>query len=207
MARCLVVAATAAEIAPFLEVLAQRKQAEIDVLLTDVGMVATAFQLGKALHQKTYDYAVQVGIAGAITKDLALGEVVFVAHDTFYELGAEDHDDFLTIEQLGFGKSTFHAMPGVIPDGYAALTRVAGITVNRVHGNEQSIAQLRSRSNAAVESMEGAAFYYACQQAGLSCIQVRSISNYVEKRNRANWKIGLAVKNLNEWLISCSHLF
>jgi futalosine hydrolase len=27
------------------------------------------------------------------------------------------------------------------------------------------------------------------------------VSNYVEKRNRENWKIGLAVKNLNDFAI------
>jgi futalosine hydrolase len=49
--------------------------------------------------------------------------------------------------------------------------------------------------------MEGAAFFYACQQVNARCIQIRAVSNYVEKRNRDNWQIGLAIKNLNTFAI------
>jgi futalosine hydrolase len=49
--------------------------------------------------------------------------------------------------------------------------------------------------------MEGAAFFYACEEANVDGLQVRAISNYVEKRNKENWNLALAVKNLNDWLI------
>jgi futalosine hydrolase len=48
--------------------------------------------------------------------------------------------------------------------------------------------------------MEGAAFFYACEEANVAALQVRAISNYVEKRNKENWNMPLAVKNLNNWL-------
>jgi futalosine hydrolase len=48
-----------------------------------------------------------------------------------------------------------------------------------------------------VESMEGAAVAYVAAQLNINAIQIRSISNRVEKRNRNNWKIALAVENLN----------
>jgi len=46
--------------------------------------------------------------------------------------------------------------------------------------------------------MEGAAFLYACLLEGISCLQIRAISNKVERRNKDNWDIKLAVKNLTE---------
>jgi futalosine hydrolase len=49
--------------------------------------------------------------------------------------------------------------------------------------------------------MEGAAFFYACREAGVPCLQIRAVSNYVEKRNRDAWQIGLAVKNLNTFAV------
>src|SRR5690606_23292382 len=52
----------------------------------------------------------------------------------------------------------------------------------------------------ALESMEGAAVFYACAQEELPCIQVRAISNYVEQRDKSSWKIDLAITNLNNWL-------
>jgi futalosine hydrolase len=53
-----------------------------------------------------------------------------------------------------------------------------------------------------IESMEGAAFFYACRQLNVPCLQIRAVSNYVEKRNRDNWHIGLAIKNLNKFAMS-----
>ena len=34
----------------------------------------------------------------------------------------------------------------------------------------------------------------------MNFLQLRSISNYVEERNKANWDIPLAIKNLNDKL-------
>ena len=53
------------------------------------------------------------------------------------------------------------------------------------------------RLNPQIETMEGAAFFMTCQRFNVECIQLRSISNYVEKRNKSNWDIPKAIKNLN----------
>jgi futalosine hydrolase len=45
--------------------------------------------------------------------------------------------------------------------------------------------------------MEGAAFMYACLIRGIRFAEVRAVSNIVEKRNRAAWKLGEAIDNLN----------
>jgi len=50
--------------------------------------------------------------------------------------------------------------------------------------------------------MEGAAVFYACKRENIDCLQIRSVSNYVEPRNKENWQIGLAIRNLNDWMIS-----
>ena len=82
-----------------------------------------------------------------------------------------------------------------------------GITVNKVHGNAQSIEKTIQLHQPQTESMEGAAVFYACQQLNIPAMQIRSISNYVEPRNRESWQIGLAVKNLNDWLIEFINKF
>ena len=46
--------------------------------------------------------------------------------------------------------------------------------------------------------MEGAAFFYACMIDKVPCAQIRAVSNFIEKRNRDNWNMALAIKNLNE---------
>ena len=168
-----------------------------DLLITGVGMVATAFALGKHLSSK-YNLVVNFGIAGSFDRDMALGTVLNITEDTFAELGAENGDEFLTISDLGFGENHYTSKTQKI----LSLPKAKGITVNCVTGSEKSIKNLIKRLNPATESMEGAAVFYASKQLNIDCLQIRSISNYVEPRNKDNWKIGLAIKNLNDWAIA-----
>ncbi|SDT62698.1 futalosine hydrolase [Mucilaginibacter mallensis] len=179
----------------------------IDFLITGAGMVATAFAMGKHLAANKYDLAINLGICGSFDKDIALGDVLEIVEDDLAELGAEDDEDFITIDKLGFGESSFRATYQ-LPEKFN-LKKVNAVTVNTVHGNDTSIKKLSDRMNAQLESMEGAAFFYACREAGIPSLQIRAVSNYVEKRNRDAWQIGLAIKNLNtfalelvDWLIS-----
>jgi len=167
-------------------------------LIAGVGMVATAFALGRHLATQQYDLAINLGIAGSFDRNIPLGTVVEVTEDTFTELGAEDDNRFITLDALGFGQTKFTAT-AQLGEYYKEekLWKVTAATVNTVHGEEASIAKLHQRTAPQLESMEGAAFFYACQQSGVPALQIRAVSNYVEKRNRDAWKIGLAVKNLN----------
>jgi len=171
----------------------------LTTLITGVGMVATAFSLGKHLATNQYDLAINLGIAGSFDRNIALGEVVEVVEDQLSELGAEDAEAFLLIETLGFGESIFKTDVRLSSYSDQQLKHVTAITVNTVHGHEPSIQKLTSRIQPQLESMEGAAFSYACKQAGIPCLQIRAVSNYVEKRNRDAWQIGLAIKNLNSF--------
>ncbi len=197
--KILITAATGPEIEP----LKTQTGGHMDVLITGAGMVATAFALGRRLSTHAYDLAINLGIAGSYDRTLALGEVVEVTEDTFSDLGAEDGEQFIPIQELGFGESRFAATCSLpqLSSG-VRLRQVSAITVNTVHGNEQSISRISSRLPVQLESMEGAAFFYACQQFNLPCLQIRAVSNYVEKRNRDNWKIGLAIKNLNNFALA-----
>ena len=171
---------------------------KFQLLITGVGMVATAFALGRELAKNQYDLAINLGVAGSFDRNIALGDIIEITEDTIAELGAEDDETFLPISQMGFGESHFKASKqlSAIYTGQA-VKQAAAITVNTVHGNTASIQKIQQRVNAQIESMEGAAFFYACREAGVPCMQIRAVSNYVEKRNRDAWQIGLAVKNLN----------
>lgn len=197
--KILLVAATQPEIQPLLDYFGEEKP--FDVLITGVGMVATAFALGEIFAKKKYGLAINLGIAGSFDRAIALGEVVEVTEDTLAEFGAEDGDRFLTIEDLGFGESRFSSNHQLKPMLLLSAKKVRAITVNTVHGEETSIQKITERLNPQLESMEGAAFFYACKRSIVPSLQIRSVSNYVERRNRENWKIGLAVKNLNNFAI------
>ena len=196
--RVLVVAATEPEVSGLNQESGIKNQ-DIEFLITGVGMVATAFVLGKHLTTHQYDLVINLGIAGSFDRNIALGEVVEVVEDNLSELGAEDGEEFLTIESMGFGESKFKPTAALSDYGNFDLKKVTAITVNTVHGHEPSIKKLTDHLKPQLESMEGAAFFYACKQAGVPCLQIRAVSNYVEKRNRDAWQIGLAIKNLNSF--------
>lgn len=208
--KILLVAATRAEVEPLLTQLENTPPpVSVEILITGVGMVATAFALGKHLALHQYDLALNVGIAGSFDFNLPLGEVVLIREDLFSEQGAEDGEGFLSLQELGFGGSEqcgTSLSTLTSPDFQSQVSHlkqlkaVKAITVNKVHGHELSIEKTLSRFTAQVESMEGAAFFYACQQTKTPCLQIRAISNYVERRNKEKWNIGLAVKNLHKFV-------
>jgi futalosine hydrolase len=190
--RILIVAATEAEFAPL-----QVPGHDIDRLVTGVGMAATAARCAKALAGGVYGLALNFGVCGSFDSDLIPGRVVHVVADRFSELGAEDGDAFLTLDELGLpGEGEIINVRPPANDALARLPAVRGITVNTVHGHAASIAAVRRRFDPQVESMEGAAFMYACLLNDVPFAQVRAVSNVVEPRNRAAWKMTEAIAAL-----------
>ena len=190
----LIVAATEAEIAALRPAL----PGGVEVLVTGVGMVATAARCARALARQRYDLILNIGVCGSFDPALMPGTVVHVVRDRIAELGAEDGDAFLSMSDIGLPADAefVNANPPDI-EGLRALRPVHGITVNTVHGHAASIAAVVARCHPQVESMEGAAFMCACLDAGAPFAQVRAVSNIVERRNRAAWRLDEAVANLS----------
>ena len=178
------------------------EEKDIKVLITGVGMVNTALMSGRYI-QANYDLIINVGVCGAFNRQLELGQLVHITEDILSEMGAEDGADFLTYDQLHLpGK---HIFSENCPKSYLMvelLKKVKGITVNTVHGNDERIEKVKQLYNPDVESMEGAAFFASCLGMKGNYIQIRAISNYVEKRNKEKWQMPLSIKNLNDFLIT-----
>ncbi len=218
----LLITATTAEIRPLMEKMTfletenqnvsryRYRNLNIDVLITGVGMVPMAYQLGRLLQTKKYELAINAGICGAFPKEIPIGEVCNIVEDFFSECGAEDHETFLTLFEMGLddpaempyqeGKLVNQSFPTT--PTIASLPRRKGLTVNTIHGNRESIDKIRQQWNPDTESMEGAAFFYACFMANIPCLQIRSISNRVEERDKSRWNIDLAFKNLSKTLLN-----
>ena len=199
----LVVAATEGELSSLdTGVLAGR--AGVEVVITGVGMVATAAHVSRALARTRFDLAINLGVCGAFDRTLALGSVVHVTSDRLSELGVEDGSAFVPADAIGLVPAdqapfTGGCLVNAAPPAsicLEALPRVSAVTVNTVHGDEASIAAVVGRCHPQVESMEGAAFMYACLVAGVPFAQVRAVSNYVERRDRAAWRLPEAIASL-----------
>ncbi|MBI3402843.1 MAG: futalosine hydrolase [Acidobacteria bacterium] len=207
--RILLVSATAQETDAVAETFTNFTH-HIDRLVTGVGMVATAARCTQALLGVRYDLALDFGVCGSFAPALTPGAVVHVVTDRIAELGAEDGEAFLTIQQMNLlGENEFPFEGGRLvnarPPANATLARlpaVHAITVNTVHGSARSIAAVAARFAPQVESMEGAAFMYCCLIHGVAFAQVRAVSNVVETRNRAAWKMAEAIDALTQTAVS-----
>lgn len=179
---------------------------EVDILVAGIGSTFTAFHLTNTLKESRYDFVLNVGIAGSLIKGLGIGEVVNVISEEFADLGIEKENDFLTLFETGFIDSNeFPFEQGIIKatdcNGLVDLKKVRGITTNKIHGRDSSIAEIHQKFSAHVESMEGAAVFYICTWLGIPCCQIRAISNYVDAGKSAEWDIPLALENLKNAIL------
>ncbi len=220
----LIVAATAMEIEPFRAVLVQdfeqvsadifkQDQLRVQVLVTGIGMLLTSVRMMQVLEHKHFDLVINAGVAGAFNRSLELGEVVEVERERFGDLGVQERDgSFVDVFEMGlFPKNELPFRQGELINTSnplsLSLKKVKGLTVNKVHGEEQSIRRIEKKYQADIESMEGVGFFYVCLLKKIPCVQIRSISNYVEPRNRANWKMKLAIDNLNHALLNIFKIY
>lgn len=205
--KVLVVAATAFEIAPFTDWL-PRAQADADVLITGIGLMNTSWHLCRQLALKEYQLVVQAGIGGSFDKRIPLGAVVKVKKDRIADLGVWEQKAFNNVYDMKLVKpNQFPYRNGWLVNTTSGLDRadgipfVAAVSVNRITTGTALIRQWEEKYNPSVESMEGAAFHYACLMAGIPFLQLRSISNYVGERDKSKWKLKASIASLNETLV------
>lgn len=208
----LVTAATALEIKPFQEYLTQKGapgNCQVNILVGGIGLMHTAWHLGRELARKKPDLAIQAGIAGSFNRNWQLGQVVVIGSEQLGDLGVDDNGTFKDLFDTGLwsegsapftGNSLVNTFSGLpfVPE----LPVAKGISISMVTGSPASIGRLEQKYAPDIESMEGAAFHFACLQDAVPFLQLRSISNYVEARDKSKWNIPLAVKQLNETLIA-----
>lgn len=199
----LIVAATAAE-SEFLNT----REYGTKVLNTGVGLVKTAYFLTRELEKNKYDLCINIGIAGSYNRNIQMGEIVNVVSDYIPEEGAEDNGHFLSLSDLKLAdKDEFPFKDGMVKNNLVSyykslsdLRKVSGLTRMTVTGSQPSVDKFL-QLNVDIETMEGAAFLYVCQMQKIPCLQIRAISNYIEKRNRESWEIDLALKNLEKFIL------
>jgi len=178
---------------------------ELNLLVTGVGSMATAWAIKKWLSENANpDLAINAGIAGSYRDNIPIGSVVMPVSDCFADSGIEDRDNFITLSEAGLtGADDFPYQNGILHSHNEYVERmnshlkaVDAITVNAATGSAVTIEKLIRKFNPAVETMEGATFFYICMVESIPFLAVRAISNRVEPRNRNNWNITLALDNL-----------
>jgi futalosine hydrolase len=209
---CLLIAATAKEIAPFLKYYgnAQKKisaDLNIDILITGIGLTATAYHLTKQFQIKRPDFVIQAGVAGCFDTQLPLGSVIAIKQDTIADESVIEMKKLKTLfdlkllpqNQFPFTKGWLVNKTTLLKK--SKLTAEKGISVNQISTSKEMIRFYRNEFNPVAESMEGAALHYVCLMEKIPFLQIRSISNYIGERNKKNWNMKQSILNLNDELI------
>ena len=199
-----IVAATMAEIEPLIE---KTSTSDFKLIITGVGCVATTFQLTRLLATEKPDLIIQAGIAGTFDNTLPLGITVAVLRDQFADLGVEENNEWKDVFDLNLThENDFPHVNGWLNNDNEhikdlGIPTVTSITINEVTTNSSRIDQFTKKYQPSIESMEGAAFHYACLQYKIPFVQLRAVSNYVGERDKKKWQIVDAIENLNKKVI------
>lgn len=211
--KCLLVAATAKEISPFLEHINISDKSfyidfELDVLITGVGLTAATYSLTRQLTLKKPDLVVQAGIAGSFTKNFTLGSVVTVKREVIADLGVIEKKIWRDTFDLKLtNANNFPFKKTALVNPYHTLLKrtrlktVNAVTVNQITTATKTASIYIEKYKAVIESMEGAALHYVCLMENVPFMQVRAISNYVGQRDKKKWKIKESIQQLNNELI------
>ena len=204
----LVVAATAKEINPFIELTRTGDINNADILISGIGLTASTYHLAKQLALKKYDLVIQAGVAGCFDLRIPLGAVVAVRQDAIADQSVVELERLKTLFDLNLvPQDQYPYKKGwLINTNKEVLKKtklkiVNGISVNQISTSKQMIKFYREVFDPVTESMEGAALHYVCLMENVPFVQIRSISNYIGERNKKKWDMMDSIMNLNDSLV------
>lgn len=178
------------------------RRGAFDVLVAGVGPAAAAAGTATALalaEAPGYGLVVSAGIGGGFAPAAPIGSLVVADAIVAADLGAETPQGFLTVAELGFGRSV-HLPPAELAARAAEATGALlapVLTVSTVTGTAARTTALAARHPlAGAEAMEGFGVAEAAAAHGLPVLEVRAVSNAVGPRDRDAWRIGEALTAL-----------
>ncbi len=207
--KILVCAATVMEITPFLnEYNKSSTAADIDVLITGIGLTATTYSLTRYFSIKKPGLVIQAGVGGCFEKSVRLGSVVAIKQETIADESVIELKSLKTLFDLKLvPQNQFPYTKGWLINTDLPLLKntglivVKGISVNEITTAKQKVDFYRRAFNPVVESMEGAALHYTCLMENIPFLQIRSISNYIAERNKKKWNMKESIFHLNNELL------
>ena len=204
----LVVAATAKEIKPFIELTRTADINNTDILISGIGLTASTYNLAKQVALKKYDLVIQAGVGGCFDLRIPLGAVVAVKQDAIADQSVVELERLKTLFDLNLVpqdqypyKKGWLINPNKEVLKKTKLKIVKGISVNQISTSKQMIKFYRDVFDPVTESMEGAALHYVCLMENVPFVQIRSISNYIGERNKKKWDMMDSIMNLNDSLV------
>ena len=180
-----------------------------DILLAHggIGQVNMAMQLTRLLCQYSPMAVLLCGCGGSYPENgLQIGDLVLANKEIFGDMGVVTTEKFIPLEQLGLPQD-----PQLAPVAQQALflnsdlltwaqkllpDAACGsfVTVNCCSGHPNLSDELKQRTDAICENMEGAAAAQVCAEFNILLLELRGISNPTGTRDPQQWDIARGAK-------------
>lgn len=176
---------------------------ELPILITGVGIPAAINSMALTLSKEDYpELIIHAGIAGSFSSDFPPGRAVIVEKDYFGDVGIVENNRLFTLAEKEL------ADPNILPysDGWIKIPNarewayklqipsVSAVTV--AAAANPLLTAGNKRSEAMVETMEGAAVALFCCSRNIPLIHIRAVSNYVVNSDSRTWDFDFAFSNL-----------
>ena len=177
----------------------------LHVVVSGVGRTNAAVATTRALLEEgPFGGVLSLGVAGAlpgVEPALCIGDVVVATKSIYHEEGIQTPESFQDMTSLGFPLGAFdgNQIPGdpTLLERFGHLGRCAPIaTVATCSGSDDAAREVRRRTDAIAEAMEGAAVLHAAGLLGVPALELRIISNTTGARDRQVWNLDLALDRL-----------
>ena len=211
--RIAVVTATEMEMQPIRAYLSERlylrRLHRFDLCVSGVGILHSTHALCRFLSGEKPDIAIQAGVGGGFHPlKHPIGTCVAVGSEIQGDLGVlEPGGIWKGLPDMGLmdaDQAPYTSGRLINPHrdllGCSGLPVVNGVTVNQVSTASELISMMAHQLAADVESMEGAAFHYACLEAGIPFLQLRGLSNLVGDRDKSRWQMSPALNSVRDAL-------
>ena len=179
----------------------------LHVVVSGVGRTNAALATTRCvLESGPFDGVLSLGVAGALPEvepGLEIGDVVVATESIYHEEGIATPSGFKDMTALGFPLGDFEGnripAEAALLERFGALGRCAAIaTVATCSGSDDSALEVRRRTGAIAEAMEGAAVLHVAGALGLPALEMRVISNTTGARDRQVWDLDQALDRLGD---------
>lgn len=175
------------------------------VLITGVGKANAAGAVGRFADPREHTQIVSLGVAGALPgAKVAIGDSVLGTDSLYGDEGLESEQGFFDCGAMGFpllptGEDSFKPDSRLFESLLPLSTHQGPIaTISTCSGTEALAEQVRERTGAIAECMEGAAVGQVAARLGIPFAELRIISNTTGQRSRQVWDLQAALSRLTE---------
>ena len=177
----------------------------VDLVLTGVGKANAAGGVARVFDPDRHAGVMSLGIGGTLDERSPIGSVVLGESSLFADEGGQTPEGFTACARMGFPLTRFpddeiRCDPDWLGAWSGRVDRVARIaTVSTCSGTDALAREVRARTGAEVEAMEGAAVGLVSRaiDPGVAFAELRVVSNTTGDRGGQRWALEEAMGRLS----------